>query len=381
MRARELGVIYDDRLHVQCGCETRGLPVHDLRVALLDSPVTQQLVRVLLPREVDRERAVVGIRLIDVAFCHRRAVFSTQTLQAKAHRVLLGGANRLEHRLADQYGHDQLSPSRPPASLLYMPSEGGGGPGVNQRSGCVRVSRPFRLLRKGEIQQRLNVAVKAPVWVAGMPHALDALVLLEEVTQPRAAHAIVLDDEQRDGLGSALNGLVRRELMPGLRRVLRRGHRRGFRRGASLAHVLAALVVRVARVVLVAISSADLFAAPSGATPRTAEDQAGEAQGHGQGDRGSNEHRHSCSAPPARAKRHRFRSKVCTMACVRTALARALCTLGLTRDTGPQWAPVWATVRCAQAHAQTQSRHLAAWCVARRRAEARALASHREDRG
>ena len=336
----------------------------------------QQLVRVLLPREVDRERAVVGIRLIDVAFCHRRAVFSTQTLQAKAHRVLLGGANRLEHRLADQYGHDQLSPSRPPASLLYMPSEGGGGPGVNQRSGCVRVSRPFRLLRKGEIQQRLNVAVKAPVWVAGMPHALDALVLLEEVTQPRAAHAIVLDDEQRDGLGSALNGLVRRELMPGLRRVLRRGHRRGFRRGASLAHVLAALVVRVARVVLVAISSATSSQHPP--ERHRAPLRIRRAK-----------HKVTVRAIGARmsivtAAAHHLRERSATDSAAKFAQwrvcalhLRARCLTWPDPRYGRQWAPAWATVRCAQVHAQTQSQHLAAWCVARRRAEARALASHR----
>ena len=67
---------------------------------------------------------------------------------------------------------------------------------------------------------------------------------------------------------------------------------------ASLAHVLAERVVRVARVVLVAISSADLFAAPSGATSRAAEEQAGEARGR---DQGSNaEHRHR--GPPPRPR-------------------------------------------------------------------------------
>ena len=64
---------------------------------------------------------------------------------------------------------------------------------------------------------------------------------------------------------------------------------------ASLAHVLAARVVRVACVVLIAVSSADLVAAPSGATSRAAGEQASKAHRHDQGSNAGHSYHRSAS--------------------------------------------------------------------------------------
>ena len=152
-----------------------------------------------------------------------------------------------------------------------MPSEGAA-VRVNRRSGCTL--RPFRLLRKGEIQQRLNVAVKSPVccWDAARAGRTRAAR-----GPARAAHLVLMTNNET--ARQRIERFVRRADAR-LRRS-RRGHQRGFRRGKPRPRFSARRPSGTRG------SRRNKFRRPLRSTLRSdtapAEDQAGEAQGHGQG--------------------------------------------------------------------------------------------------